>query len=101
MAKKALYAFMSSMQFPPQKNFSIDVQLSLVKKIKQNCVLFLLDDFTTITINFDVEMFKGAHNIFALVVNFLRIGQQPKHVIIKLFEANETIKQALAKNLIP
>jgi hypothetical protein len=72
-----------------------------VKKTKQKYVLPLLYDFTTITINFDVEMFKGAHNIFALVVNLLRVDQQPKHVIIELFKANETIEQALAKNLTP
>jgi len=72
-----------------------------VKKTKQKYVLPLLDDFTTITINFDVEMSKGAHNIFALVVNFLRVDQQPKHVVIELFKANEIIEQALAKNLIP
>jgi hypothetical protein len=34
-------------------------------------------------------MFKGAHDIFALVINFLRIDWQPKHVIIKLFEVSE------------
>jgi hypothetical protein len=54
------------------KKISIDVRLSLVKKIKQKYVLLLLDDFTTITINFDVNMSKGAHNIFALVVDFLK-----------------------------
>jgi hypothetical protein len=46
-------------------------------------------------------MSKGAHNIFALVVKFLRVDQQPKHVIIELFEANEIIKQILTKNLTP
>jgi hypothetical protein len=88
-------------QFSSQKNFSIDVQPSLVKKTKQKYVLPLLDDFTTITINFDVKASKGAHNIFALVVNLLKVDQQPKHVIIKLFKTNEIIEQALAKNLTP
>jgi hypothetical protein len=37
-------------------------------------------------------MSRGALNIFALVVNFLRIDDQPKHVIIKLFKVNETIE---------
>jgi hypothetical protein len=46
-------------------------------------------------------MSKGAHNIFALVVNFLGVDQQPKNVIIDLFKVNETIEQALAKNLTP
>ncbi len=72
-----------------------------MKKIKQRYVLPLLNDFTTTTINFDGKVSKGAHNIFALVVNLLKVDQQPKHVIIKLFETNETIEQALAKNLTP
>jgi hypothetical protein len=38
--------------FHPKKNFSIDVWLNSVKKTKQKYVLPLLDDFTTITINF-------------------------------------------------
>jgi hypothetical protein len=35
-----------------------------------------------------------------LVVIFLGVDLQPKYVPIGLFEANETIGQALAKNLI-
>jgi hypothetical protein len=85
-------------QFPSQKKFSINVQLSLVKKTKQKYVLPLLDDFRTIKINFDVKVSEGAHNILALVVNLLKVDQQPKHVIIKLFKTNEIIEQALAKN---
>jgi len=42
MAKKSFYAFMSLVQFPSQKNFSTNVQLSLVKKTKQKYVLPLL-----------------------------------------------------------
>jgi len=33
----------------------------------------LVYDLTTIIINFDVEMSKGAHDIFVLGVNFLRV----------------------------
>jgi len=33
----------------------------------------LLDDLTTTIINFDVEMSKGAHDIFVLGVYFLRV----------------------------
>jgi hypothetical protein len=82
------------------KNFSNDVLLSLVKKINQKYVLPLLNDYTTITTRYGLWMSKGAHDIFALVVNILRVDSQPKHVPIELFEVNETIGQALAKNLI-
>jgi len=50
-----------------------------VKKTKQKYVLLLLDDLTTLIINFDVEMSKGAHDIFALGVYFLRVDQQLMH----------------------
>jgi len=45
-------------------------------------------------------MFKGVHDIFALVIIFLRFDWQPKQVTIGLFEATKTIGQALANNLI-
>jgi hypothetical protein len=45
-------------------------------------------------------MFKGVHDIFALVINFLGFDWQPKQVTIGLFEATKTIGQALANNLI-
>ncbi len=45
-------------------------------------------------------MSNGAHDIkFALVVNLLGIGWVPKHIIIDLFEACETLKQTLTKTL--
>jgi hypothetical protein len=40
-------------------------------------------------------MSKGAHDIFVLVINFLIADWQPKHVIIRFFEANEIIGQIL------
>jgi hypothetical protein len=48
---------------------------------------------------FDLWMSKGAYDIFALVINFFDENWQPKNVTIGLFEATETIGQALAKNL--
>ncbi len=41
---------------------------------------------------FDLWMSKGAHNIFALVINFLGFDWQPKHVTIGLFEAIKIIR---------
>jgi len=45
-------------------------------------------------------MSKGAYDVFALVINFLSSDWQPKHVTIGLFEATNTIGQALARSLI-
>jgi hypothetical protein len=36
-------------------------------------------------------MSKGAHDIFALVINFLGFDRWPKHVIIGLFEATKLL----------
>jgi hypothetical protein len=44
-------------------------------------------------------MLKGAHDIFALVINFLGSNWQHKHLTIGLFKATKTIKQALANKL--
>jgi hypothetical protein len=38
-------------------------------------------------------MFKGAPDIFALVINFVGFDWQPKQVITSLFEITETIDQ--------
>jgi hypothetical protein len=45
-------------------------------------------------------MFKGAHDIFVLVINFAGSDWQPKQVITSLFEITETIDQTLANKLI-
>jgi hypothetical protein len=45
-------------------------------------------------------MSKGAHDIFAFVINFLGFDWQFKQVNIELFETTQTIGQALATNLI-
>jgi hypothetical protein len=87
-------------QFPFQIFFLNDVLLSFVEKTKQKYVLLLLDNYIIIIASFEVWMSKGARDIFALVVNISRVDSQPKHVPIGLFEVNETIGQALAKNLI-
>jgi hypothetical protein len=44
-------------------------------------------------------MSKGAHDIFVLVIKFLIGDWQPKHVIIRFFEASEITGQILVKNL--
>ncbi len=49
--------------------------------------------------NFDFWISKGAYDVFTLIINFLGSDWQPKYVTIGLFEAKETIGQALVKNL--
>ncbi len=57
--------------------------------MKQVYVLPKLGD--CISISLDLWMSKGAHNTFALVINFLGFDRQPKHVIIGLFEATKIL----------
>ncbi len=44
--------------------------------------------YITIT-SFDLWMSKGAHDVFALVVNFLGSNWQSKHITIGFFEATK------------
>jgi len=53
-----------------------------------------------VTINFDLWMFKGEHDVFALVINILGFDWKLKQVILGLFKAIETIGQTLTRNLI-
>ncbi len=48
------------------------------------------------TYTFDLWMSKGAHDVFAMVVNFLSINSKPKHVTIGLFEASNINGVAMA-----
>ncbi len=42
-------------------------------------------------LHLDLWMSKGAHNVSAVVVNFLSTNSKPKHITIGLFEANNII----------
>jgi hypothetical protein len=50
--------------------------------------------------SFDLWRSKGAHDIFALMIKFLGVNLQPKHIMIELFETMDIFKQALANNLL-
>ncbi len=85
--------------FPLKKTFSQEILVDLVEKMKQEYMLPKLKQCYSVITSFDLWMSKGAHDVFTLVINFLNEKWQPKHVTIGLFEANETIGQAMARNL--
>ncbi len=58
----------------------------LVEKTKETYVLPLLNDCSCVTTNFDLWMFKGAHDVFVLVINFWGFDWKPKHVFFYLFK---------------
>jgi len=54
-----------------QKNISQAILIDLVEKMKQEYVLPTLKKCYFATTTFDLWMSKGAHDVFALVINFL------------------------------
>jgi len=59
-------------------------------------VLPMLVECKFTTINVDLWMSKGTHDVFSLLINLLVIYWEPKNIIIiELFEVAKTIKHAL------
>ncbi len=52
-------------------------------------VQFALAKFLSTTCTFNLWMLKGAHDVFAMVVNFLSTNCEPKDVIIGLFKTHD------------
>jgi hypothetical protein len=85
---------------PFSKKISHNILLDLVGKTNQTYVFPLLNECYCVTGSFDLWMSKGAHDVFALVINFFECNWKPKQMTFGLFEDVETIGQALARNLI-
>jgi hypothetical protein len=68
----------------------------MVEKTLDLHVLPNLASVTIVITSFDLWMFKGNANIFALVINFLNKFWIPMHVIVGLFKVNETSGQNMA-----
>jgi hypothetical protein len=62
-------------------------------------VLPKLTKYILATISFDLWMSKWAHDIFFLVINFLKYDWETKQMTVGLFEATNTTSQVLANNL--
>ncbi len=82
--------------FSSRKVFTKKVLPSLVNTTSTEFVQFALVECLTATCTFDLWMSKGAHDVFAMVVNFLSISLEPKHVTVGLFEASNTNGVAMA-----
>ncbi len=66
--------------------------LAMVKKTMDLHVSLNLLFVTTISARFNLWMSQSGIDTFVLVINFLDGTWVPMHVIVKLFEANETTK---------
>ncbi len=62
-------------------------------------VLLILVECVFMIASFDLWMSKRAHDVFALVTNFLRNYWMPKHITSDLFEVFETLGHTLAISL--
>ncbi len=67
-----------------------DVFLVMAKKTLDLHVLPNLASTTIVSISFDVWMFKGSVDTFALVIKNLNESWTPMHVIVNLFEVHDT-----------
>jgi hypothetical protein len=63
-------------------------------------VLFLIKECYCANASFDLWMYKGAHDMFTLVIIFLGFDLRPKHVTLNLFETTNATRHALTRNLI-
>ncbi len=72
--------------FPSRKTFVEEILLNLVEEMMNTYVVHALVDYLLATCTFDLFMFKGAHDIFVVVVNFILNDWEAKHVTIILFE---------------
>ncbi len=62
----------------------------MMKWMLQEFVSPFVNAIASIIATFDLWMSKGALDTFALVINFLTLDWEPKHVTIGLFEAKRT-----------
>jgi hypothetical protein len=85
-------AFMSKSCVSIKRKNSQAILVDLVEKMKQEYVLPTLKQCYFATTSFDLWMSKGAHDVFALVINFLNEKWQPQHITIRLSEANKTTR---------
>ncbi len=66
--------------------------LAMVKKTMDHHVLSNLATVIVVSTSFDLWMFYDGVDTFVLVINFLNDNWVPMHVIVELFEVNETIR---------
>jgi len=98
--KRLILCLCPKLNFPSKKQFSQEILPRLVEKTSQQYVHPALANSFSTTDSFDLWISKGTYDVFALMINFFSNDWQPKHVTNGLFEAIETIGQALVRSLI-
>jgi len=75
--------------FPSTKAFVEKILPNLVKETINTYVVHALVDYLSTTCTFDLWMFKGAHDIFVVIVNLISSDWEAKRVTIGLFEVKK------------
>ncbi len=70
------------------KIFINEVLLTLVDQMTKDKYVFFVISSCILTTTFNLWMFKGTHDIFVLVLNFLLLEWGLTHFTIGLFETN-------------
>jgi hypothetical protein len=63
----------------------------MMKHYFEECFLAYVNYIILVIAKLNLWMSQGAHDTFVLVINFLILNEELKHVIIGLFEAKGTI----------
>ncbi len=83
------------MVFPTRRTLTKNILPFMMKWKLQEFVFPFVNVIGSIIATFDLWMGKGAFDTFALVINFLTLDWEPKHVAIGLFEAKGTFRVSL------
>jgi len=68
--KCLIFCLFPKLNFPSRRQFSQDILLGLVEKTNELYVLLALVECYSTTTNFDLWMFEGTNDVFALAIKF-------------------------------
>jgi ribulose 1,5-bisphosphate synthetase/thiazole synthase len=69
---------------------------ALMQKTLVEYVCLKLPIYVLSMCTFDLWTSKGPHNVFGVIVNFMLMNWEPKHITISLFQASYTINATMA-----
>jgi hypothetical protein len=76
-----------------------EVLPTVVETTREKYVLLAFASCITCTTSFDLCMSRVGHDTFAMVVSFLNDFWEPSHVIMRIFEVQNTTRVAMANEV--
>jgi len=77
--------------FPSHRTLTKDILPFMMKHTLQELLFPFINVVTSIIVTFDLWMNKGALDTFTLVINFLTLDWEPKHVTIGFLRRKELL----------